>query len=287
MEINILRNFMEVAREGNITAAAETLHIAQPTLSIQIKHLEEELGRKLFIRHSKRVSLTEEGMLLRDRASDILAMVDKTEAEFQEMNVLKGGDVRIGCAESWLISYLADKMKMLKEKYPLFRFHLTSGDTDIVVDRLDRGLLDFAFIVEPPQLEKYNYVEIPGEDTWGAIMREDNPLAGKDKITVDDLVGQELICSEQSIKADLPRWCKDKVDSLTFIGTCNLAYNGVRCVEEGVGILLGFEHLSDSGINVPLCFRPLEPGLTTKMYLIWKKYQVFTPIAQEFLNVFL
>ncbi len=287
MEITVLRNFMEIARTGNMTAAAQALHISQPTLSVQVKYLEEELGKKLLIRHARSVTLTEEGMLLRERASDILSMVDKTEAEFREMDNLKGGDVRIGCAESPLISHIADRMLALKRTYPLFRFHLTSGDSDIVIDRLDRGLLDFAVIVEPPQLEKYNYLELPGCDTWGVVMRTDHPLSKNTSISFDDLLGEPLICSEQSIKADLPRWCGDRAERLTFAGTCNLAYNGVRCVEQGLGLLLSFEHLADSGISAPLCFRPLDPPLTNKMFLIWKKYQVFTPIAEEFLKEFM
>lgn len=287
MEINVLRNFLEIAREGNMTAAAESLHISQPTLSVQMKHLEEELGKKLFVRHSRSLTLTEEGMLLRERASDILDMVDKTEAEFREMNNLQGGDIRIGCAESWLFSFIAQKLKAFREIYPLVRFHITSGDTDIVADRLDRGLLDFAVIVEPPQLEKYNYVEIPGTDTWGVVMRKDNPLSQRERITVDDLIGQDLICSEQSIKADIPRWCGDKADQLNFAGTCNLAYNGVRCVEEDLGLMMTFEHLADQGIRQPLCFRPLEPKLENRMFLIWKKYQIFTPIAEKFLDIIL
>lgn len=281
MEINILRHFMAIAREGNMTAAAQSLHISQSTLSLQMKRLEEELGKPLFVRHSRSVSLTDEGMLLRERAKDILSMVDKTEAEFKEMDILKGGDIRIGCAESWLIGKLAQKMKEFKKQYPLLRFHLTSGDTDIVIDRLDRGLLDFAMIVEPPNLERYNYIKVPGTDIWGVIMREDHPLAKKDAITIDDLISEELICSPQSIKADLPRW-SEKIDQLNFIGTCNLAYNGVRCVEEGLGLLLTFEHLAVQGIHEPLCFRPLTPKLENTMYMIWKKYQIFTPIAEAF-----
>ncbi len=287
MEINILRNFLEIAREGNMTSAAERLHISQPTLSVQMKHLEEELGKKLFVRRARSMALTEEGMLLRERASDIVDMVDKTTEEFREMDNLEGGDVRIGCAESWRISYLAEKMQDLRRSYPLFHFHLISGDTDVVAERLDKGLLDFAILVEPPQLEKYNYIELPGEDTWGVVLRTDHPLAQKEAITADDLMGEDLICSEQSIKADLPRWCGDKVEHLNFAGTCSLSYNGVRCAEEGLGLMLTFEHLNDSGIRHPLCFRPLDPPLTNKMYLIWKKYQVFTPIAEKLLEEFL
>lgn len=195
MEIRVLRYFLEIAREGNMSHAAETLHVSQPTLSKQMKDLEQELGKKLFKRGSSSVSLTDEGMLLRKRAEDILEMVDKTTDEFRELGNITGGDVRIGCAESHLIKYLARAIKSLKEKCPRLRYHLSSGNTEQVVEKLDRGLIDFAVIVEPPDLSKYNYMEVPGEDVWGIIMRRDNPLSVKERICVEDLSDVELICS--------------------------------------------------------------------------------------------
>lgn len=287
MEIEILKNFLTIAREGNMTSASILLHLSQPTLSVQMKHLEEEFGRQLFIRHSRSLSLTEEGMILRERAISILSLVDKTKEEFETMDNLEGGEISIGCAESYLISNLAEKIALLKKKYPLLRFHLLSGDTEIVTQRLDHGLLDFGIIVEPPKLEKYTYVQLPGEDHWGVLMREDDPLAKKDFITFQDLLPKNLICSEQSIEKDLPRWCKEKMEQLYFVGTCSLAYNAARFVEEGIGVYLTFANLIDRGIKTPLCFRPLAPALTNRMHLIWKKHQVFTPIAQKLMELFL
>ena len=172
MEIRVLRYFLEIARESSMSRAAEILHVSQPTLSKQMKELESELGKKLFHRGSTSVSLTDEGMLLRKRAEDILTMVDKTTSEFRELDNITGGEVHIGCAESHQIKYLARVIKDFKEAYPRFRYHLTSGNTEQVVERLDRGLIDFAFIVEPPNLERYNHIEIPGADIWGlAIIR--------------------------------------------------------------------------------------------------------------------
>ena len=279
MEIRVLRYFIEIAREGNMSRAAETLHVSQPTLSKQMKELELELGKKLFRRGRASVRLTDEGMLLRKRAEDILEMVDKTTDEFRALDLITGGEVRIGCAESYLIQYLARSIKNLKEKYPLLRYHLSSGNTEQVAEKLDKGLLDFAVIVEPPDLAKYNYLEIPGTDVWGLIMRRDHPLAAKASITVDDLLGLELICSVQAIKVDIPRWCGEKTDMLNLSGTVNLAYNGAVFVKEGLGCMLSFDRLTDTGADSALCFRPLAPTLETKMYVIWKKYQLFTPIA--------
>lgn len=279
MEIRVLRYFLEIAREGNMSRAAEALHVSQPTLSKQMKDLEGELGKKLFRRGSTSVSLTDEGMLLRKRAEDILEMVDKTIGEFRELDNITGGEVHIGCAESYLIKYLAQAIKQFRENYPLFRYHLTSGNTEQVVERLDRGLIDFAFIVEPPNLEKYNYIEIPGTDIWGLAIKKDHPLAKKKEIAFEDLLGIDLLCSEQGMKFDISRWCGEKTDRLKLSGTVNLYYNGGVFVQEGLGGMLTFEHLIHTGKDSPLCFRPLTPPLKTKMYVIWKKYQIFTPIA--------
>lgn len=284
MEIRVLRYFLEIARESSMSRAAETLHISQPTLSKQMKELESELGKKLFHRGSTSVSLTDEGMLLRKRAEDILTMVDKTTSEFRELDNITGGEVHIGCAESHQIKYLAWVIKDFKEAYPRFRYHLTSGNTEQVVERLDRGLIDFAFIVEPPNLERYNHIEIPGTDIWGLAIRKDHPLAEKEEIVFADLIGIDLICSEQGMKFDIARWCGENADQLNLSGTINLCYNGGIFVEEGLGGMLTFDRLVNTDNDSNLCFRPLSPRLETKMYIIWKKYQVFTPIAELLLE---
>ena len=284
MEIRVLRYFLEIARAGNMSRAAETLHVTQPTLSKQMKDLEQERGKKLFRRGSSSVSLTDEGMLLRKRAEDILEMVDKTVDEFSALDTITGGEVHIGCAESHQIKYLAQAIKAFKEKYPLFRYHLTSGNTEQVVERLDRGLIDFAVIVDPPNLSKYNYLEVPEANTWGLVMKKGDTLSHKEKICMDDLIGLDLICSAQAMQTDIPRWCGEKADMLSLSGTINLAYNGSVFVKEGLGVMLSFDKLANTGADSELCFRPLTPPLETKMYVIWKKYQVFTPIAELLLD---
>ncbi|MBQ6336610.1 MAG: LysR family transcriptional regulator [Ruminococcus sp.] len=284
MEIRILRYFLAVAREENMTKAAQRLHISQPSLSKEMKKLEDELGHKLFIRTNKSTSLNDEGMLLRKRAEDILAMVDKTEEEFSQLDSIVGGEIHIGCAESYLIKHLARDIKSFKEQYPDFTFHIFSGDTEPVVERLDRGLLDLAVIVEPSNLSKYNYLAVPGSDKWGVVMQRGCELAKKDEITFEDLYGLPLFCSEQSIKVDFPRWCGENMDNLHFAGTFNLSYNGSIFVKEGLGYLLTFEHLIDTSEGSGLCFRPITPTLETNMYIIWKKYQVFSPIADLFVK---
>ncbi len=284
MEIRVLRYFLAVAREENMTRAAKRLHVSQPSLSKDIKKLEEELGHKLFIRTNKSMRLNNEGMLLRKRAEDILAMIDKTAEEFSQLENIIGGEIRIGCAESYLIKYLARSIKSFKEQYPDFIFHIFSGDTEPVAERLDKGILDLAVIVEPPNLSKYNYLSIPESNRWGLVMLRDSPLAEKEFVTFDDLYGLPLFCSEQSIKVDFPRWCGENMEKLNFIGSFNLSYNGSIFVKEGLGYLLTFEHLIDTSKESGLCFRPITPQLDTDMYIIWKKYQVFSPIVDLFVR---
>ena len=284
MEIRILRYFLEIAREENMTRAAERLHISQPSLSRQVKELETELGKKLFVRSSYSIHLTEEGMLLRKRAEDLLAMADKITNEFQTMDDITGGDVYIGCAESYLIKYLAQAVKNLNLRYDGIHYHITSGDTEQVTERLDRGLFDMAFIVEPPDLSKYNYLEIPEHDTWGALMRKDCPLAKKKAIQIEDILEYPIFCSEQAARVDLPRWCGENTDQLNIAATFNLANNEAVFAKEGLGIALVFEHLINTSPDSELCFRPITPALHTKMYVIWKKYQVFTPVADLLLE---
>lgn len=284
MEIRVLRYFMQVAREENITRAAAALNVSQPTLSKQLKDLEYELGKKLFVRSNYSVKLTDEGMLLRKRAEDILAMVDKTKAEFSALGDVYGGDIHIGCAEAEGISHLIDVMKALKEDYPNIRFHLYSSGTDSISERLDRGLLDFAVIVEEADPVKYNYLKMKETNTWGILMRKDSPLSEKEKISMEDLLTLPLIVSRQSRDEEIPRLFGDKVQSLDIVATYDLIYNASLLVREGFGYVLGFDKLIYTGSESDLCFRPLESGLEAPMYIIWKKYQVFSPVADLLLE---
>lgn len=158
------------------------------------------------------------------------------------------------------------------------------GNPEQAAERLDRGLLDFAVICEPPDLSKYNYVEIPEADVWGVIMRNDDVLAEKAEINFSDITGRPLICSEQSMENDISRWCGEKADMLDVSGTFNLAYNGSVFVREGLGLMLSFDKLIDTSKESGLVFRPLSPKLETKLYVIWKKYQVFSPIAEKLIS---
>ena len=284
MEIRVLRYFLAIAREENMTRAAKYLHVTQPTLSKQIKQLEEEIGKKLFIRSNYSIKLTDEGLLLRKRAEDILSMVDKTMEEFQALDDITGGDIYIVAAESESFSYFATVAKDLQLQYPNVKFHLYSGNTEVIAERLDRGLLDFAIIVQEVDLSKYNYIKIPTSDTWGVIMRKDSPLAKKEYITIEDLIDLPLIVSRQGITEDYPKLFKEKLDQLHIVATFDLIYNASVMVKEGFGYALSFDKIVDTSENSELCFRVLKPELKTNMYIIWKKYQVFTPIAEKLLS---
>ena len=284
MELRVLHYFLEAAREGNITHAAERLHISQPTLSKQLKELEGELGKKLFIRGNYNVRLTDEGMLLRKRAEDILEMVDKTEEEFKALGEITGGDIRIGCAESEGIRHLAQRIKAVQAQYPRIRVHLYSGDRSDLAERLEQGLLDFAVLVESNDLSKYNYLPLPGADTWGIILRKDHPLAEREAVVPEDLLDVPLICPRQGLQKELSDWFQEKVDRLNIVATCNLVYNGGVLTREGLGCLLSFDKLTDTSPDSPLCFRPLMPTLRSKLFFVWKKYAVFSPAAEVLLN---
>ena len=184
MEIRTLRYFLAVAREENMTRAAETLHVTQPTLSKALKALEDELGKKLYTRHSFSIKLTDEGILLRNRAEDLVSMADKIEREFITLDDITAGDLYFGLAESYQISYLAREIHAFKQNYPGLRYHITSGDTEQVVEKLDKGLLDFVVLAEAPDTAKYESLLFPESDTWGLVMPEDHPLAQKEAIRV-------------------------------------------------------------------------------------------------------
>ncbi|MBQ6622350.1 MAG: LysR family transcriptional regulator [Mogibacterium sp.] len=284
MEIRTLRYFLAVAREENMTRAAEILHVSQPTLSKTLKVLEEELGKKLFVRKSFSIRLTDEGMLLRDRAADLVEMADKIEREFVSLDDISGGDLYFGLAESYQIRFLAREIRKLKTAYPGLNYHITSGDTEQVTEKLDKGLLDFAVICsEEPDSRKYDYITFPGADRWGAVIPTSHPLAKKASIRVEDLIGEPLFASEQSWQREIREWAGDRFEQLRLEGSFRLSYNGSMFALEGLGILLTFEHLSDRSADSGLVFRPLEPALESRFYLIWSKYQTFTPIAERFL----
>ncbi len=289
MEIRVLRYFLAIAREGSITNAANFLHVTQPTLSRQIRDLEEELGQKLFIRGSHSMTLTPEGMILRKRAEEIISMVDKTEAEFNSMENMVSGDIYIGSGETDVIKLVAQIAYELRVSYPGIHYHLYSGNSEDVTERLDKGLLDFGILIQPADISKYDYINLPARDTWGVIMRRDSPLAEKEVIRKEDLLGVPLICSRQAISGErrgneFAEWFGEDFDRLDIVTTFNLIYNAAIMVEAGIGYALTIDRIVNTAESSNLCFRPLEPRLDSGLNVIWKKYQVFSSAAELFLN---
>ena len=288
MEFRVLRYFLAVAREGSITAAAASLNLTQPTLSRQIKDLEEELGQRLFIRGSHNVSLTEEGMRLRRRAEEILELIGKTKAEFAPSVGKIGGEVYIGGGETRAMGMIAETIKELGEQYPDIRYHLYSGNAEDVTEKLDRGLLDFGILIQPTDLSKYNFLTLPVQDVWGIIMPENCQLAQKKSILKEDLAGVPLICSRQLLgasatEAGFRKWFGGDFDKLNITVTYNLVFNAALLAEKEAGYVLSLDGLVATA-GTGLCFRPLAPRLVSALDVVWKKYPVFSPAAEVFLK---
>lgn len=289
MEIRVLKYFLAIAREGSITGAADFLHVTQPTLSRQIKDLEDELGHKLFTRGSHSMDLTAEGMILRKRAEEIISMVDKTETEFCLMDGEVAGDIYIGGGETDAVKLIAKVAKNLRDDYPNIRYHLYSGNAEDVTERLDKGLLDFGILVQPADISKYDYLNIPAKDVWGVVMKKDCPLAEKETVCKADLLNVPLICSRQAISQERSHnefadWFGDDFDKLDIVTTFNLFYNAAIMVNAGLGYAITIDKLVNTSEESSLCFRPLEPRLEAGLNLIWKKYPVFSSAAGLFLE---
>ena len=289
MEIRVLKYFLAVSREGSITAAANSLHLTQPTLTRQLQDLEKELGQKLFVRGKYKISLTPEGMILRKRAQEIVEMVEKTEAEFRSISEIIAGDIYIGCGETDSMKQVAAVMKEIQQEYPDIKFHIFSGNAEDVIEKLDRGLLDFGILIQPIDLSKYDNITLPDKDVWGVILRKDNPLAQKKTIILKDLVNEPLIASRQmspkySKDSGFLDWFKDEFDRLNIAATYNLVYNATIMVKAGIGSAITLDKLANTSKESEICFRPLSPKLESGLDLVWIKYQVFSPAAKLFLT---
>lgn len=285
MELRVLRYFLAVAREETISGAAEAVHVTQPTLSRQMMDLEDELGKTLFLRGKRRISLTEEGMFLRKRAQEIVDLVEKTESEFTAAEQDIGGEVWIGGGETDAMRLIARAARGLQAAYPHISFHLFSGNAEDVAERLDRGLVDFGVFVGPADLSKYDFIKLPVTDIWGVLMRKDSPLAEKQTIRPEDLLGLPLLCSRQPmVKNEISGWMGASYGKLNIVTTYNLLYNASLMVEEGMGYALCLDKIIRTCGDGPLCFRPLEPRLEVGLVLVWKKYQIFSKAAAKFLE---
>lgn len=285
MELRVLQYFLAIAREQSISGAAEFLHISQPTLSRQIRDMEDELGKQLFIRGNRKITLTEEGMILRKRSEEILGLVKKTEDEIALSDDISEGDIYIGAGETHALHILADSAKELQKNYPNIRIHIASGDTTDVLEELDKGLIDFGLLFGSIDKSKYEYLELPVNDTYGILMRKDSELAEKDVITPEDLWNRPLICNRNAInnEDDIYKWMKKDKSEVNIIATYNLLYNASILVEAGIGYAIALDKIINVTGDSSLCFRPLYPSLDAGMSLVWKKYQIFSKAAEKYL----
>lgn len=289
MEIRVLKYFLAIANQGSITAAANSLHLTQPTLSRQIQDLEKELKQKLLIRGKYKVTLTPEGLMLKKRAEEIIEMVEKTKAEFNSINDIISGDIYIGCGETDSMKYIAIVMKELRDEYPNIKFHIHSGNAEDVTEKLDKGLLDFGLLIQPIDLSKYDYITMPQKDIWGVIMPKNSPLAKKNVIKIDDLIDVPIIASRQmskkySAESGFLNWFGEKFDYLNIAATYNLVYNAAIMVDNGIGYAITLDKLVNITNNTNVCFRPLSPKLESGLDIVWKKNQVFSPATKLFLQ---
>ena len=288
MELRVLQYFLAVAREQSISAAAKSLHLSQPTLSTQLKAMEEELGKQLLIRGSKgsrKVTLTEEGMILRKRAEEILDLVKKTENEISLSDETILGDIYIGTGETDIIRFFAQAAKKLQKRHPDIHYHIYSGNAEFVFEYLDKGLIDFGLLYSTIDPQKYNFISIPVKDTWGVLMRRDSPLAQKDSICPEDLWDKPLIISHQRGHDQyLARWLKKELSQLNIVATYNLVFNASLLVDEGLGYALSFDKLINVSGDSNLCFKPFSPKLEATACIVWKKYQMFSKATKVFLD---
>lgn len=286
MELRVLKYFIAVAREESMTRAADILHVTQPTLSKQIKDLEDEIGKKLFNRTNYAIKLTAEGEILYKRALDIVNLTNDTVEELKAMTEATGGNVNIGAAETDSIKYLARIIKQLQQECAGIIVSIYSGDSESVEYKLDKGQLDFALVVRDFDLNKYNFIELPYKDTFGLICRSDNPLCKKKKITFDDMINEPIIVSRQSLAHDLRKWAGERVDELTIAATGDIPFNLSLLVKEGIGSLLCFDKIINTTETSNLRYIPLDPPMLSPLYIIWKKNAELTPPARKLMERF-
>lgn len=282
MELRVLRYFLALAHEESISAAAESLHLTQPTLSRQLMELESEVGKQLFIRGKRQITLTEDGLLLRKRASEILELVDKTTGELAASNEALTGEIYIGAGETYAVHYLTRAATSIQKQYPDIHYHIFSGDTVDVTEKLDKGLIDFGLLFGPIDTNRYVAQPLPIYDTWGIVMRRDDPLAQKETLTIEDMRGKPLIANRGGYQ-DAGTLAGVPV-SQNVVATYSLVYNGSLMVEDGLGYMLCLDKIINVSGDSALCFRPLVPTVRAHMSVVWKRYQVFSKPAAKFLE---
>lgn len=284
MELRVLQYFLAVTREQSISGAAESLHLSQPTLSRQLKDMEEELGKQLFLRSNRKITLTEEGMILRKRAEEILSLVKKTQDEITSVDETITGDIYVGSGETDAVRFLAKAARALQAEHPAVHLHIISGDKSMIIEELDRGLIDFGVLFDEMDMSKYEYLRIPAAEQFGILLRSDDPLAQNEVIALEDLWDKPLIISRQMLQdKNISELLQRDQEKLNIVATYSLLYNGSLMVEEGLGYAICLDKIINTSGSSQLCFRPLTKQIDTKLYILWKKYPVFTKAVEKFL----
>lgn len=285
MEIRVLRYFLTVVREESITKASEVLHITQPTLSRQLSQMEDEVGVKLFNRGTRKITLTNEGILLRRRAEEILQLVDKTEKELAEQEEQIEGKITIGCGEIASVQLLPDIFKAFHEKYPRVSFDIFTATADIVKEQMDKGLIDIGLLLEPIDIEKYDFVRLRMKEKWVVLMRSDDPLADKESVTAKDLSDVPLILPRrQKVQNELANWFGNYYENLNVLFTSNLSTNASIMVSHGLAYALAIEGANPFWDKSKINYKPLSPELSATSVLAWKRGQPFSPASTKFIE---
>ncbi|MDR1643930.1 MAG: LysR family transcriptional regulator [Clostridiales bacterium] len=285
MELRIIRYFLAVAEEESISRAADILHLTQPTLSKQLKELEDELGAKLLFRGNRGVTLTDKGHLFRKRAQELVDLADKTALEFASSDNEVSGEIYFGCGETDAFRLIAKTAIDFSKRYPAVKYNLFSGNADDVTEKLDKGLLDFGVLIGFVNPSKYDYIKFPITDAWGLLSSTSSPLAALDCIRPSDLRGVPLIVSKQAHRRnELRDWLCEETNSLNIIAFYNLIFNAAMMVKEGLGNALCLERLVDTSVGSELCFIPFSPKLESEIYLVWRRYQALSEAAKRFLD---
>lgn len=282
MELRTLKYFLVVAREENITRAAALLHLTQPTLSRQLMQLEEELGTKLFHRGKYRIILTDDGMLLKQRAQEIVELADKTRQDFLSNQGELSGRISLGCGESRGMTAVSQLIAAFRQLYPMVSFNIHSANADDIKNRIENGSLDLGLLTEPVDISRYEFIRMPEKDRWGIMVPRDSPLAERSFVTPQDLLGVPLlIAGREMVRQELAGWFGDLYDQINIAATFNLSLNAANMVKNGVGVALGFylDNIFDG-----LCFVPLRPELKTGSVLVWKKEQAFSAATRKFIE---
>ncbi|WP_077532976.1 LysR family transcriptional regulator [Massiliimalia massiliensis] len=282
MELRVLNYFLAVAREENFTKAAQQLHVTQPTLSRQIADLEQELGVKLFVRSNHNIILTEDGMILKRRAQEILSLADKTKRDFMQKEEALSGSISIGSGEFRSTEYLAKIIAEFRKKYPNVKYEIYSGNANNIRDYIERGILDIGLMSEPVDMRKYNFVSMPIKEQWGVFVPSDSPLSEKKSITPEDLKGMSIVTATGDFnQSRIGKWLGDYKDQVEIAATANLPYNEAVLAKENIGVMLS---INLNCIYENLRFIPLQPVLEISTVLGWKKEQIFSATTSTFID---